>query len=410
MRIEADSDASYAGDLDGDLIPDATDGDVDGDGITNDSDPVTDGVTEGEVTLIGDITISTDGGVARRFGPRPMLNDPATALFVFTSDPLPRTIDNSNAAWANGNAYINAFDVEVGVAGEQNLQLDLDWLDPVNEFGVVGNAGIQTAAAGLGIDNVISSERVQRFLVADGGSVNTVGHLYTARDYTIFQSALRLTTLPVEVSVSHHESIGVRSSFLSQLGPSQPVPGADGASTDNVLTGGAMFEGGRAEFRIPTVTPAPSALFVSAQQSRVDRPLSVVPPEVTRPPEAQAVSDFSGGAVSGAAFSTEVYFQIRRQYELDEPAEVVIPRIRDGRLISSRQALEKLIQDNPDMQDGPGYEIWLVTETGGQTVQRPIVEFEITAGKPGPANVQASEPFEVPSLQDVPFEQPTQNP
>ena len=121
-----------------------------------------------------------------------------------------------------------------------------------------------------------------------------------------------------------------------------------------------------------------------------------------------AITDFSGAAVGGSAFSTEVYFQIRRQFELDEPSEVVIERVTDGRLISSRDALEQFVRENPELQDGSGYEIWLVTETGGQKVERPIVEFEITGGKPGPAAEEVTETPEPPRLKDVPFEQPVE--
>ena len=406
VSLLADSDATYDGDLDGDAILDQSDPDIDGDGILNAVDRTVDGVLEGQVTLLGDITLSTDGGVAKRFGPRPAVGEPSTAFFVYSTSPLPRAFDNNPAAWASGNAYINAFDVEVGVAGEQNLQVDVDWLDPVNEFLVVGDAQTQAIAAQLGLDNPMSSERIQQFLISNGGAVNTIGHLYTARDFTLFQVAQHRTTIPVDLSVAHHSSIGVRGSFIEQNSANQPVPGADAASTDNVLTGGATFEGGFAQFRIPTVTPAPPGLFVAAIQPRVDRPTVVAPPENRAVFDQSSITDFSGAAVGGSAFSTEVYFQIRRQFELDQPSEVVIERVTDGRLISSRDALEKFVRENPELQDGSGYEIWLVTETGGQKVERPIVEFEITGGKPGPATEEVPETLEPPRLKDVPFEQP----
>ena len=408
VSLLADSDGSYSGDLDGDAILDPSDPDIDGDGILNAADATLDGISEGQLTLLSDVTLSTDGGVAKRFGPRPAVGETSTAFFVYPISPLPRVFDNNPAAWNSGNAYINAFHVEVGVAGEQNLQIDVDWLDPVNEFLVVRDAPTQAIAAQLGLDNPMSSERIQQFLIADGGSVNTIGHLYTARDFTQFQVVQHRTTIPVDLSVAHHSSIAVRGTFIDQNAANQPVPGGDAASTDNVLTGGAIFENGVAQFRIPTVTPAPPGLFVAAVQPRVDRPTSVAPPENRAALDQSAITDFRGAAVGGSAFSTEVYFQIRRQFELDEPSEVVIERVTDGRLISSRDALEKFVRENPELQDGSGYEIWLVTETGGQKVERPIVEFEITGGKPGPAAEEVPETAEPPRLKDVPFEQPVE--
>ncbi|MDA1230212.1 MAG: hypothetical protein O2856_05515, partial [Planctomycetota bacterium] len=113
--------------------------------------------------------------------------------------------------------------------------------------------------------------------------------------------------------------------------------------------------------------------------------------------------------VSGSAFSTEVYFQIRRQFETDGPAEIVVERITDSRLISSREAFEEFVRQKPELQDGAGYEIWLISETSGQKVERPVVEFEITGGKPGPASEELPDTSELPRLQDLPFEQPAES-
>jgi hypothetical protein len=58
------------------------------------------------------------------------------------------------------------------------------------------------------------------------------------------------------------------------------------------------------------------------------------------------------------------------------------------------------------LQDGAGYEIWLISETGGQKVERPIVEFEITGGLPGTADDANTDPSDGLRLKDLPFEQP----
>ena len=408
ISLLADSDQNYNGDLDLDGIPDARDNDLDGDGIPNRIDPVANGLTEGKVTFLGDVTLSTDGGVAKKFGPRAAVGETATAFFIYTSNPLPQSLDNAPAVWNGTNAYINAFDVEIGIGGEENLTVDIDWQDPADETGVIRDHATQLFTEGLGVTNPVSSERMQQFLVANGGDVNTVGHLYTALDFSLFQTRLNITTIVVDLSVSHHASLDVNGSFVEQSATTQFVAGRDIASTDNPLTSPGQFENGIATFRIPTTTPAPIALFNQEPAPRVDRPIAAIPLENKAGLLSQVVTDSGGSAVSGSAFSTEVYFQIRRQFETDGPAEIVVERITDSRLISSREAFEEFVRQRPELQDGAGYEIWLISETSGQKVERPVVEFEITGGKPGPASETLPETSEAPHLLDLPFEQPTE--
>ncbi len=87
--------------------------------------------------MLGDVTISSDGGVAKKFGPRPAVGESSTAFFVFSSSPLPVVIDNSPAFWNAANAYVDAFGIEIGIAGEENLTVDIDWRDPANEAGIL---------------------------------------------------------------------------------------------------------------------------------------------------------------------------------------------------------------------------------------------------------------------------------
>ncbi len=362
--------------------------------------------SEGRVTFLGDVTLSTDGGVAKKFGPRPELGATSTAFFEFVSNPLPLALDNSPAAWNSLNAYINAFFVTIGVAGEENLQVDLDWQDLSDEASVILNGTIQRQSQTLGILNPLSSERIQQFLVATGGDKNMIGHLYTSLDYTLFQKVQNRTTIVVDLSVGHHSSINVEGTSISQTGATQSVPGRDIASSDNALTSPGIFENGIAIFKIPTVTPAPPALFTSTFVPRVDRPVIAVPLENQAGFAASVTGGFGGSAVASSVFSTEVYFQIRRQFETDGPSEVVVERIADSSLISSREAFEEFVRQNSELQDGAGYEIWLISETGGQKVERPIVEFEITGGQPGTATEIVPDQSEVPHLQDLPFERP----
>ena len=378
----------------------------------------------GKISIQSPVTIRTEGGVAKKFGPRPDVGVPSTAFFQYVSNPLPLAIDNSPAAWSTANAYINAFNVLIGQSGEENLTVDIDWQDPSEEPGVYNDRGTQTIARNLGIYNQISSERIQQFLVEKGGPStqaidnNTngqivVGHLYTALDYTRFQQQQNRTTIIIDLSVSQHSSINLTASSIAQSGVTQIVPGLDAASTDistTVSDRGSdtpdIFENGIASFKSPTVTPAPPALFTSTFVPRADRPLNVAPPENQAAMSAQSTAEFGSGAVGGSVFSTEVYFQIRRQYQTDGPAEVVVERIIDSSLISSREAFEKFVEQNPELQDGAGYEIWLISETGGQKVERPIVEFEISGGQPGTMHDAEPEGSPAQQLKDLPFEQP----
>ncbi len=358
------------------------------------------------VKFFGDVTLSTDGGVATNFTPRPAIGQPSTAFFIYSSNPLPLTVDAVPVTYNGNNAYIYGFDVLIGVAGEENLTVNIDWQDPSNESGVISDALLQASASATGIDNAVSSERIQQFLVPSGGQVNTVGHVYTALDFTAFQSVQNRTTIIVDFSVAHHYSVNVTGSVIEQFGVTQSVPGRDITSTDNVLTGDNQFEGGIASFRIPTMTTAPLAFFYTEPGFAADRPTITGAFENNAGNSRQVVADFGSGAAGGGAFSTDVYFQIRRQYESDGPVEIVVERIADSQLISSREAFEEYVRQNQELQDGAGYEIWLISETGGQKVERPIVEFEITGGQPGPASETLPESSEPPQLLDLPFEQP----
>jgi hypothetical protein len=394
----------------------------------------------GKITIESPVTIRTDGGVAKKFGPRPAVGAPDTAFFQFISSPLPLEHDNVPANWNGANAYINAFAVLIGEAGEENLTVDIDWQDPEDDTFLSADeedkdrriAALQMIKTSPRIYNELTTDRIQHFLVEKGGPAtdstleNTngqiiVGHLYTALDYTRFQNEQHRTTINIDFSVSHHESIQLKAASIAQDGPAQTVPGSVASSTDDRSTKSAadpkdpngpeeddIFENGIASFKIPTTTPAPPALFTSTFVPRADRPFNVAPPENQAAVSGQSTTEFGSGAVGGSVFSTEVYFQIRRQYETDGPAEVVVERITDSSLISSREAFEKFVQENPALQDGAGYEIWLISETGGQKVERPIVEFEISGGQPGTMNDAEPEGNPAQQLKELPFEQPAE--
>ncbi len=327
--------------------------------------------TEGQLTLIGAVELRTDGGVARQFTPRPVPGLAGTAFFFFQSNPLPVTIDNSPAIWNSLNAYINGFRVLIGVAGEENLVINLDWQDPVEEPGVARDLSIQAQALQSGIDHLITSERLQTIFVSQGGTLNDIAHLYSSLDLTLIQQHQQRTLIPVDFSVSQHTSINIQANTVEQEGVLEAIVGRQISTTDNVLTGDRQFENGLVVFTIPTVSPAPAAFFITNTTLTLERPFTTPPRDIVQTFDRQVVADFGGGGAVESAFGTEVYLQIRRQYVVDGPAEIVVARITDSRILSSKEAFEQFVLEQIELQDGSGYEIWMITDTGGKRVSDP---------------------------------------
>ena len=146
--------------------------------------------------------------------------------------------------------------------------------------------------------------------------------------------------------------------------------------------------------------------FAPQERPTTDIPLAESQEALVLVSEISGDVEFGAGAASEAAVGTEVYLQIRRHFELDADAEIVIPTIRNNTFISNRDSFETFIRDNPELSDGSGYEVWLITETSGQKVERPIVKFEITGGRPGPATEELPQTFEPYELKELEFEQP----
>jgi hypothetical protein len=176
---------------------------------------------------------------------------------------------------------------------------------------------------------------------------------------------------------------------------------------DSILTDSGIPVG-RAEWEFIAGPPPGVVLTEPQPRPTIDaRPLDPPPDPPIFPKITDDVS-FGAGAPADAAFGTDVFLQIRRQFELDADAEVVVARIADSSFISSRESFEAFVRDNPELTDGSGYEVWLVTETDGQTLQRPIVKFEITGGRPGPGTEELPDTLEPLELKPLPFEQPNE--
>ncbi|MEO2017324.1 MAG: VCBS domain-containing protein [Fuerstiella sp.] len=407
----------------------------------------------GNVDLGNDVEVRTDGGVAKQIVPRPSalasLGTVNDAAFVTLAD----AVNMRNSLESKGGKFLGTFNLIFGVNGEENLEVVIDW-------GVVSSTDLTASGpAGDAIATVtpnafeftLNDADKTIFYIDEGGKEYFIPHLYSAFDLTISANdrngrEVNTGLIGVRFSVAQHESINVWGESTPDVPAFDPLNAPDTytvtdatgrtvaptaaalallSSTDtnplrsfsqestqlpfeNLDTTPTAAPLGLAEWEFLT-GPAPGYLALPPQQT----PTANIPLA-----EAQILSaivseipgdvEFSAGAASDAAVGTEVYLQIRRQFELDTDAEVVISKIRDNTFISKRQSFEDFIRDNPELTDGSGYAVWLITETGGQRIERPIVKFEITGGRPGPATEELPQTFEPYELQELEFEQPTE--
>ena len=425
------------------------------------------GGSNGIVRLGDDIEIRTDGGVARQVAPRPTAfaavpTIGAESAFVTLSD---AETMRSNLLFTNGD-FLGQLELVFGVAGEENLEVVIDW-GVVAQTSLVdsGPAGDATETNpgefAFGLDDGDKSI----FFIDEGGAVYTIPHLYdpaelltTANDRNGRQDNPNI--VGVRFSVAQHESINIwgenatdpagvpdttpptfqqpavddagnaivpdviadatgtlirpegQLALLSSTDPnglrnfSQEATNQSLPLNDNrVVTSNGRPEG-QAEWEF-LAGPSPGVVPVEqfAQQT-FEAPLVETPAIILTATEVPGDINLGDGAAADSAAGTEVYLQIRRHFESDAEAEVVIPRIKDNSFIANRDSFETFVEENPILQDGDGYEVWLITETGGQKVARPIVEFEITGGRPGPATEELPDTFEPYELKELEFEQP----
>ncbi|MEQ9407589.1 MAG: hypothetical protein RIK87_07665 [Fuerstiella sp.] len=418
------------------------------------------GVDGGTGTVsLGDpatIEIRTDGGVARRIAPRP------------TAFALPGTVNGAafvtlaDAAGMRGNltfqdgGFLGMLDLVFGVAGEENLEVVVDWgavsQTSLTSSGPAGNADPAAGVPGALQFSLTDADKAI-FYIDQGGERYLIPHIYQVGDLITTAGdrngrEVNPGIFGVRFSVAQHASIsiwgntptnpttGAGNTVSDFSGTADPITDATGrvispaaatlallSSTDTnnlrdfsqqaamlPFANGVVTSTGRpvglAEWEF-IAGPSPGIVLTESQE----RPTIEVIPVEARFEEtvfSDITSDisFGAGAATDATIGTEVYLQIRRQFELDQPAEVVVARIADNTFISNREQFEEFVRDNPELADGAGYEVWLVTETDGQKVERPIVKFEITGGRPGPATDELPETFEPYHLKELDFEQP----
>lgn len=323
---------------------------------------------ESESVILGErIEINTGGGigVARYFLPRPEAGAVDWAFYDFDS------VSTDTLTQENDNDAKGFLSLRVGREGERGLQVDIDWGAPTSRFQTITDvSGDNSRLVDGGTDT--------------GGPITTdpslrVSHVYTERD--IVDSTLngrRSATDPLEVrfAVSHHASIVIRSSEITQGTDangqplSETLPGRLASSTDNPLTPN-LLENGVARFIIPNLT-VPVAFF----PIREIIPETVKPESLMRIPESVSVSGGGIESIPGSASSLvarDEYFQIRvlspdpRGEDLADPE-----RLPDDILAGDK--LKTLIEDLPDGR----YEIQYVFGDGNE---RSLLRFDVRDGK-----------------------------
>lgn len=423
-------------------------------------------IVAGGTVDLGDpagIEIRTDAGVAKRITPRPTaFSLPPTMQAENAFVTLVDAENMRSSLTFELGGFLGIVDLFFGTLGEENLEVVIDWgvvsQTSLTSSGPAGDA-VPSGAFPGGFEFSLDDADKTIFYIDEGGRQYLIPHIYAIADLATSPNDRNgrqnnPNIIGVRFSVSQHESINIwgQSAAVQGAGAGTPpeVPPAfnhAGTSFDFTDATGTVVqvenlnlallsstdtnplrdftqEAAETPFgpRTPTPTGIPEGLaeweFIAGPSPGIvpsespERPTIDIDPieavvETGVFSEVTTDVSFGAGAASEAAVGTDVYLQIRRQFELDADPEVVIARITDDSFIANRDQFEEFVKENPDLTDGAGYEVWLITETDGQTVERPIVRFEITGGRPGPATEELPDTFEPYRLKELQFEQPS---
>lgn len=357
---------------------------------------------EGIVYFAETSTVRTDGGVANLFADRPDVGEEATAFYDSTTIEVSE-LEFVEVSDESGNVYQGLLTVKIGNAGEENLIFDVDWGDGRTNEGFANEVDPDTDGKFSGrIDG-----NKNRFLIPTGGETYVIPHWYTDFDISsnVDNQAGRFEasdSLPVRFSVSQHSpSIEVRGRAIVnpndtiQASP-RPVPTSDDISplarlsstdivdqpTDEV----ARFDNGITAFTVVTRSVPPGLLKKEVVEVPSVKAIDATPDPVSA--DDAVISNETQTTTSRDGVGSEDFFQLRRTFA-DGTTDIIIKRIseEEGDQLFDRDAFETFVAEE-NLDDGSGYEIWLITsDPGGNVpVERPVFEFEITAGKPGPAS------------------------
>ena len=394
---------------------------------------------DGTVLLGSNSTISTDVGIEQQISPRPVREPlPDSKEFVYSANSafFSGKIIVSNLesieVGSKDPVYLGSLTFTIGVPGERNLVLDIDWGDGVSApFKNNGSAPV-LRSGGFVFEPTDSNKFATRFLIPEGGLTYTIPHQYTqdalnlknndGKDIPQPGRTLTSDALQVRFSVSQHESISVegRSVFNPDsdgtdtpdipknspynVPPSplddkptvlngethQAVPATlhhDGLFalsstnvTDNPTAFLPRFDNGQAAFVIPThkavsfFVPADSAIVPFETPRLVTSETVVIAPALLTT-ETTVISS------SSSSVTTTEYFELRR---FNDDGTIEIERLNDfqGDGLLDKERFEKFISDKGDGE----YEIWFITRenSSGTMIERPVIHFRLEGGHLAP--------------------------
>lgn len=392
--------------------------------IMADSDYEAGGPRAGSVLLGTNSTISTDSGIEQQISPRPVLTPNALQPFLYKSDTaffsgevIVSNLD-TNGELDGKPLYIGSLTFTIGVAGEKNLVLDIDWgdLTPAYRDNLVSPT--QLADGSFRFDRV-TDRTATRFLIPEGGHTYVIPHEYTQNALNLKtnegvdtdQPGRNLTSDPLQVrfAVSHHSSIRIEGqSVLNPDGTTEDVPknhpydaktepvDADNnpvelkhdgryllSSTDVSDDPTAFlprFDNGVAAFTIPTSKSVSFFIPPDPVIVPIETP-KLVTTETTIVPPSQLTTETTVVASSSSTVTTTEYFELRR---FGDDGTVEIERLNDfqGDGLLDKERFEKFISDKGDGE----YEIWFITRenSSGTMIERPVIHFRLEGGHLAP--------------------------
>lgn len=393
---------------------------------------------DGSVQLGSNSTVSTDVGIEQQISPRPERLPSDSKDFIYTSDSAffsgKITVSNLESidVGTEQPVYLGSLTFVIGVPGERNLILDIDWGDGVSApFKDNGTPPI-AKLGGFTFEPTDDNKHATRFLIPEGGVAYTIPHQYSQNALNlknddgvdIPQPGRSLPSNPLQVrfAVSHHESISVegRSVFNPDAQPGVDNPSVPKNSpynppsplddrptvlngethlaepatlqhdglfllsstnvTDNPTAFLPRFDSGQAAFTIPThksvsffVPPDPVIVPIETPK--------LVTTETTVVPPSQLTTETTVIASSSSTVTTTEYFELRR---FGDDGTVEIERLNDfqGDGLLDKERFEKFISDKGDGE----YEIWFITRenSSGTMIERPVIHFRLEGGHLAP--------------------------
>ncbi|MCA9064033.1 MAG: hypothetical protein KDA96_13270, partial [Planctomycetaceae bacterium] len=180
-------------------------------------------VGNGLVAFGDNVVLRTDGGVATTFLQRPSpAGGTSQAFFNYPTDPIVGTLNLEGAQYKASFSLSVTQNTVLNAVSEENLRLDIDWRDSDQDGGMRIESKYLWPQDGT-VTNPDPFHRVVQYQIT---------HIYSIADIAGFVDAGNLNPL-MDFSVSHHESIQVLGSHVSQ---GDTKLAADAAGGTNLLT------------------------------------------------------------------------------------------------------------------------------------------------------------------------------